>query len=375
MLTNPSPPQRREVAGFLLSLAFAGLAAVRDVYFGGLFQRVNPLGVALIAFGLCTLGFLPTALARDRGGLAALVRRPARLLWINATTALAWLSFFFALRTIEPALVQILFYGIGPLSVRWVDRLVPGSLQTTLTPVERWLHLGLLSALAVTGAVGLSGLSGFGSQSVAVAAVGIALAVGGGVSISISTLLCRTLNDSGVRPATLFALRFPGAVGLAAVFGLASPAPLLSGITPGALGTVTLACLLLIVLPNYVNQMGVALASPVTVRAVLAVGPVLVFVLQLFDGRLSPSPATLGACVLYGVCAVAAAVARRHAIGAMVGRPGTQDASRSGSVLSLLAWRARPSSSCGISIPLSSRRCGPGPPGAADPWRPSTGKS
>ena len=147
MLTNGSSLHRREAAGFLLSLAFAGLAAVRDVYFGGLFQHVNPLGVALVAFGLCTVGFLPFALARDRGGLAMLVRRPTRLVWINVTTALAWLSFFFALGTIEPALVQVLFYGIGPLSVRWVDGLIPGSPSTTLTPVERRLHLGLSSSL------------------------------------------------------------------------------------------------------------------------------------------------------------------------------------------------------------------------------------
>jgi hypothetical protein len=95
-------------------------------------------------------------------------------------------------------------------------------------------------------------------------------------------------------------------------------------------GAVVLACLLLIVLPNYVNQVGIALASPVTVRTVLAVGPVLVFGLQLFDGRLSSSRATLVVCVLYGVCAVAAANARRQTIGAMVGLSGTPAASRSG---------------------------------------------
>lgn len=323
MLTTPSPLHRREAAGFLLSLAFAGLAAVRDVYFGGLFQRVNPLGVALLAFGLSTLSFLPLALARDRGGLAVLARRPGRLVWINVTTALAWLSFFFALRTIEPAVVQVLFYGVGPLSVRWVDGCIPGSLPTTLTPLERRLHLALSASLAVAGTVVLAGLSGLGAQPVAAAAAGVALAAGGGIAISISTLLCRALNDTGIRPATLFALRFPGAIGLAAVFALASPAPLLSGITSGVVGTLTLACLLLIVLPNYVNQVGVALASPVTVRAVLAVGPVLVFALQLLDGRLSSSPATLMACALYGVCAVAAAMARRHAIGTTRGgRPG-----------------------------------------------------
>lgn len=329
MLKRPGPPHRREAIGFLLSLAFASLAAVRDVYFGGLFQRVNPLGVALVAFGLCTVGFLPLALIRDRGGLAALWRRPGRLVWINVTTALAWLSFFFALRTIEPALVQVLFYGIGPLSVRWVDGLVPGAPRTTLTPVEGRLQWGLLASLVVAAAVVLGGRSGLGTQPVAAAAAGIVLAVGGGLAISISTLLCRTLNDTGVRPATLFALRFPGAIGLTALFALAAPSPLLAAITPSVLGVVLIASLLLIVLPNYVNQVGVALASPVTVRAVLAVGPVLVFALQLLEGRLFSSSATLAACLLYGTFAVATAAARRRAIGAMAGLRGPQPSSRS----------------------------------------------
>ena len=309
-------PTRRdaEVVGFLFSLAFAVLAAVRDVYLGGLFQRVNPLLVALIAFGLSCSVFLPIALVRDPAGLAALVRRPAPLLGINVTTALAWLSFFFALKTIEPALVQALFYGVGPLSVLWLDGLVPGSSRTTLSLAEHGLHIGLLASLLIAAAVALGGLSGLGAQPPAVAAAGVALAVGGGVSISISSLLCRTLNDTGIRPATLFALRFPAAIVLAATFALAAPAPLVSGVAPGLLVGVALASLVLIVLPNYVNQVGVALASPVTVRAVLALGPVLVFALQLLEQRVSSSPATLAACALYGVCALAAAVARRRAI-------------------------------------------------------------
>jgi drug/metabolite transporter (DMT)-like permease len=324
MSALPTGRQRSgEITGFVLSLAFAALAAGRDVYFGGLFQHVEPLLVALTAFGLCSLVFVPIALLRDPGGLAALVRRPAPLFSINATTALAWLSFFFALKTIEPALVQVLFYGIGPLSVGWVDRLVPGSIRTRLSPSERGLHLGLLASLMVAAAIVLGGLSGLGPQPAGVAAAGIALAVGGGVSISISTLLSRALNDTGLRPATVLALRFPGALVLAAAFAAASPAPLLAGLTPGLFAGVALAALLLIVLPNYVNQIGVALASPVTVRAVLALGPVLVFALQLLEGRLSPSAATLGTCVLYAVFAVAAAIARRRAIGAPAsGRPG-----------------------------------------------------
>jgi drug/metabolite transporter (DMT)-like permease len=208
----------------------------------------------------------------------------------------------------------VLFYGVGPLSVRWLDGLVPGSSRATLSRAEHGLHVGLLASLLVAAAVALGGLSGLGAQPLPLAAVGVVLAVGGGVSISTSTLLCRTLNDMGIRPATLFALRFPAVIVLAATFALAAPAPLVSGVAPGILVGVALASLALIVLPNYVNQVGVALASPITVRAVLAVGPVLVFALQLLERRVSFSPATLAACALYGVCALAGVVARRRAI-------------------------------------------------------------
>ena len=77
--------QSREVAGFLVSVAFVGLAAVRDVYLGGLFQRVSPLLVAMVAFSLCTLVFLPLGLMHSRDSVAVLLRRPRDLFWVNVT--------------------------------------------------------------------------------------------------------------------------------------------------------------------------------------------------------------------------------------------------------------------------------------------------
>jgi len=306
--------QNREVTGFFLSVVFVVLAAGRDVYFGARFQQVHPLAVALTAFTLCTLVFLPIALVRDRAGLARLRRHAGILVWINVTTAVAWLSFFHALRLAEPALVQVVFFGIGPLTVTWIDRLVPGIAAATRSPAERRLHAGLLGALLFVAGVLLGGWSGLGPQPLGRVLTGLALTVGGGVCISISTLLSRVVNDAGVGPATVIALRFPGAVVLAGVLAALAPAAAIEGLTPATLAVIALASLLLIVLPNYVNQVGISLASPLTVRAVLAVGPVLVFALQLVEGRLPSSPATLAACVLYAVFAVAAAVARRRAI-------------------------------------------------------------
>jgi len=162
--------QSREAAGFLVSVAFVCLAAVRDVYLGGLLQRVSPLRVAA------------------------------------------------------------------------------------------------------------------GAQPVGMTALGVMLAASGGISISVSTMLCRKLNDAGVTPGTLLALRYPATVLSAA--GLAS---LLSSDLPAALSLRVDAFMviasLLIVLPSYVNQVGISLASPLTVRVVLAAGPVLIFFVQLRPGR------------------------------------------------------------------------------------------
>jgi hypothetical protein len=40
-----------------------------DVYFGGHFQAISPLGVAVVAFTLCSVLFLPVALVASRASL------------------------------------------------------------------------------------------------------------------------------------------------------------------------------------------------------------------------------------------------------------------------------------------------------------------
>ena len=307
------PRATGEAAGFLASLAFMALASVRDVYFGGLFQSTDPLGVAVVAFAMCALGFAPIALVRSPESFRLLARRPGEVLAVNVTTALAWIAFFYALRTIEPLLVQILFSGVGPLSVSWLDRLVVLTRPEPLGRTERAIHLGLLGSLVLAAVVVVGGLSGMGRQSAGTALLGVGLAVGAGISISLSTVLSRRLSDTGVRPSALVSVRFVGAIVLAAALAIVSGGGLSLGGSRHEIVVAIVAVLALIVFPIYVNQVGTALASPVTVRAVLALGPVVIFVLQLLEGRLTPSPYSLACAMVYGPFAVSAAVARRRA--------------------------------------------------------------
>src|SRR5215813_10819448 len=184
MLATASPPRlpNREALGFFASLVFTAMAAVRDVYFAAVFQQVSPLLVGVVAFSLCSIVFLPIALAGSPASVVRLLRRPRELFWVNVTTALAWISFFYALRTVEPLLVQVLFSGIGPLVIIWLD-------GGDRSRGERVGHLGLLLTIVLAGGVALAGLSGGARQPFAL--LGVALALFAGFSISVSTVLSR----------------------------------------------------------------------------------------------------------------------------------------------------------------------------------------
>jgi hypothetical protein len=151
------------------------------------------------------------------------------------------------------------------------------------------------------------------------ALTGVALAAGAGVAISASTVLCRTLNDRGAHPTALVSLRFVGATIVAAVLLATSGGGLGDLGSWDAAAAVGAASLALVVFPIYVSQIGISLASPLTVRAVLAAAPALIFGLELVDRRLFPSLYSLAAAALYAVVAISAAIARARAIGSRAG--------------------------------------------------------
>lgn len=303
--------QGHEAAGFLAAGFFVCLSSLRDVYLGGALQRITPLVITIAAFSLCILVFLPAAL-RSRQSMSVFRSRSRDLVWVNVTTAVAWIAFLYALKFIEPTIVQILYSGIGPLSVIWAERYRSRGKRVGLTLAEKVAYGALLTTIAFAAVVVLLGISGTGRQPINDRIVGVALAIAGGVCISASIMLCRKLNDAGATPAAVLAFRYPGAAIIAAIVAACSPASLPSGLD--WIDVALLVAVALIIVPSYVNQVAISLASPLTVRVVLAVAPALIFVFQMIEGRLITSSYSLLAALLYGGAAVSAAVARRLAI-------------------------------------------------------------
>lgn len=302
-----------EQVGLFLTAGFVLCGALRDVYFSRALQAWSPLDVAALTFTISTGLFLTIALAGGARRLAALARWPRDIVAINVTSATAWIAFFYALQNLEPALVQVMWAGSGPLTIGALERAGIALVEPApLGALERWCLVAIGVMVALAGAVALLGLSATDQRS---ATFGVGLTLLSGAAISINILLCKRLHERGVAPAPLLSVRFIGVVVVAlalAPFVRSGP----SLWSSSALPTVAGVALLLIVLPLYLNQRGLALASPMTVRIVHAAGPVLVFAIQFLEGRLPASPWSLVVIVGYSASAVLSATARQWRIAA-----------------------------------------------------------
>ena len=94
----------------------------------------------------------------------------------------------------------------------------------------------------------------------------------------------------------------------------------------GEAATLTALATILMVLPLYAFQVGIALTAPLTANVLRALGPVFVFALQQIDGRLTYSTPTLIGILVYSAAAIASNVAHARSEAAAIepaSAPGT----------------------------------------------------
>jgi len=291
-------------------LFFAVAQAVRDAFFGNVFQSISFFVVAILAFGGSTVVFGGWAWLREPKEVRALVNHTRLFLSLNATTAAAWIMYFFALKNVEPAIVNTLYTGIGSITVLMLSGF---GISIARRADTGWLeligHFGVLASLTAIAAVAALGQSGLGGQPVGIRIAAVVTAVMGGAIIAISHMIARRLGDLGIGSVLLMGLRFPLTLGIAVAaelaLGQAHARPALE-----ALPLLALAAFGLIVIPSFFLQLGVARTSPLTVNVMRALGPIFVFAAQQFDGRLRFSGATLSCILAFTLFAILTSLLR-----------------------------------------------------------------
>jgi drug/metabolite transporter (DMT)-like permease len=300
------PP--RAFLGPALVLVFCVSQAFRDVYFGHVFQGVDFFAVILLAFLTSTVLFTAIALLRDRRAFAKLHGCGRTVLMMNVTTALAWSCYFFGLSHLEPSIVNTIHSAMGPLTV-----VALGAFGVRLAKTDHvgsWEYLGYagialsLAVLAFVVLSGQSGLAGGGTM----ALLGLMALLISGASITVSLLFSKRLHDHGVNAEVVTSVRYILLIVVAA--GVVLHKGALGGIgTPVEAAALTALATILMVLPLYAFQVGIALTAPLTANVLRALGPVFVFALQQVDGRLTYSTPTLIGILMYSAAAIASNVA------------------------------------------------------------------
>jgi drug/metabolite transporter (DMT)-like permease len=302
-----------------LVLLFCVSQAFRDVYFGHAFQGVDFFAVILLAFVSSTVIFTAIPLIRDPAAFGKLRGQLATVLAANVTTALAWSCYFFGLSRLEPSIVNTLHSGMAPLTVvalaAFGARIAKAQ---TIGWGEYAGYAGIAASLVALAWVVLSGQSGMVAASETSSLLGLGALLVSGASITVSLLYCKRLQDNGVSAEVVTSVRYGLLIVIAAAViwhkgGLIG----IGSFGDGAM--LTLLATLLIVLPLYAFQVGIGLTTPLTANVLRALGPVFVFALQPFDGRLTTSAPTLICILLYSAAAIASNVA--HARASMSGGP------------------------------------------------------
>ena len=296
----------RSHVGLILCLSFVTLEAFQAVYLGAVFQEVDSFAVGGLVFGISVVGCtLATAVLRPKE-LVAAIRSWTVVLVLNLFAALAWTAYFIAVQLIEPAVVFTVFSGMVPLATvigAWLGLPEAGG------PGRRVAHIGntvILVAILYLGVITVSGLSGFVRGGEAAAICGVALSALSGGCTAFVILYSVRLNGKGVGPLAQFGLRF-------ILYTFLALAAFLSGLDdkgvqtdPLKLAITVMIGFAVIAFPLYLVQKAVPLVPASSIAAVTALVPAMVFVMQLFDGRIDYSTATLVGLMVYMIGALLA---------------------------------------------------------------------
>jgi drug/metabolite transporter (DMT)-like permease len=209
-------------------------------------------------------------------------------------TALSWIGYFVALRYIEPAIVTAIVCGFGPPSIIVLERMVR---QQKLPSYAYVAAAGTLLGTTVLVWASMAGLSGIKTANPYESLVGLVSAIVSGISQAMTVIATKQLGDKGWNATRIMSHRFHLLIPIAAILAISGPG--LSVASFDQMSHMAIAMIFGVALPLWLLQRGILLSTPFTVSVLLSLGPVLTYIVQGFDDRITWSmPSALGCLVV-----------------------------------------------------------------------------
>ena len=300
--------QDNEIMSILSILAFVVLGSAQDAFLGHLFVTEDPIAVVFFTFLIAFIILQITFLTRKPNSLEQIVRNRSNLLLLNFITALNWISFFVALKYIEPAIVGAISFSIGPAATTAFGPIFRPS--GSRPPSSIWVcSIGVLLSSLFLAYCSISGHSAFKTTDTVMASFGVLLALISGIGMTLNTFVSKALSESDLTTQSITAFRFIVLVLLSGVLSISNGSSLSSLSLPVSLSIMAVA-VFGIVVPMTLIQIGVKGSEPRLVSALLALTPATTLIFETMDARLALSPLSVVGIVLLCGFAVAEAVSQ-----------------------------------------------------------------
>lgn len=312
--------------GLMYCLVFVSLEAFQAVYLGAVFQKVDSFLVGAWVFGISVVGCtVMTAIFRP-DELAVSLRAWRIVLALNLFAAVTWCTYFLAVQLIEPAIVFTIFSGMVPMGTVLAKLIgLPEASSFRRKSVDLGNILIFLAILFLA-AITVLGFSGFVRGGWLMAVAGVVLSALSGTCTAFVILFSVRLNGHGVGPLAQFGFRFLLYTCLALIAFAAGLDDKGDHTVAADLALVVLIGLAVIAFPLYLVQRAIPLLQASVIAAMTALGPVMVFLMQLMERRVDYSGATLVGVSIYMAGALLAVFgATRPAAGSC--SPGTDSQS------------------------------------------------
>ncbi len=299
--------------GLIWCMVFVILDSVQAVYFGSALQRQDAFLIGGLVFGISSVSCLLWALLCDRGQVTIALNNLQLLAGLSITTAGAWITYFYAIQFIEPAIAFTILCGLVPLITILAAKFNFPEANSARNRMEATGNMIIFTSLIYLSVTTLSGWSGFVRGGVEIAIFGILAAVISGALFTFMLLYGQRLNTQGVKPVSQFGLRYPLYTMLAFIgyyMGMdAKPSS-----STKEIFLVVLLGFILLAFPIYAVQKAVSLTTALTIGSLAATAPVIIFILQLIEGRVNYSSTTFTGLMIYFSGAILAGIGTTRAV-------------------------------------------------------------
>ena len=291
--------------GLIFAFLFVTIESAQFVYFGGLFQQMDLFQFGFLVFGLIALVFIGWAAIFNPQQLKTAFSMPRQLIAVNLGALVTFSAYLMSVQLLEPAITYTISSGTMPITAYVLYRLGVREGEPMRNGPEAVGNLLIFLSIIFLAMITVLGYSGFVRGDSSKAILGILLAITDGIFFTLILVYSQRLNKAGVQPAVVLGIRLPLYV-LVTGFVAYGAGRELAPLDQSEIVFFVLLGFLLTVPPLYFLQKAVSMLTTLTISAITALGPFIIFMLQMVEGRIDYSQVTLMGLTIYIIGAILA---------------------------------------------------------------------